>query len=460
MCTKLLKYFFVFLFCSNSTVSNAQDTLRVMSYNVLNYGTYPLCDPSRPNGVLHSYLETIVQYANPDIIGLVKTGEVQLAVGNNNYNAPLGFADSIVDFALNTAYPGRYTHCPFTNASYSSTMCLLFYDQQKLGFIAITSSYVNIEDFNTWKLYYKDPNLATTHDTTFLYITLNHDQSGSTNQAIRGGQIAGEMQQIQTHFSHLPNMLNMGDFNTRNTANEPSYQTLVNPSDSNFRFYDPPFGLDHTFAYPADWDNNPASFSAYLSTSTHANVIDQCDVGGGAKDWYDHIFVSPWIEQNANYIQYVPHSYHALGNDGQRLGKSVNATPANMAVPANVANAIYYMSDKYPAVLELAVTYNTTGISPVDPEISLAVNKVTISKPHISIVNPVSDYLTIYVPNTLSGQALEIDCYDALGRTFIKKSFDATVGESKIPCAIPSGVYFVRILSQQDVFYQGTIFKK
>ena len=112
--------------------TNAQtDTLRVMAYNVLGYGQYPLCQGA--DAIYHAYLEAIVQYANPDIIGLEKLGSIQTSPADHNYSAAIGFPDSILQYALNAAYPGRYNYCLNTNYSASNTECLLFYDQHKLG---------------------------------------------------------------------------------------------------------------------------------------------------------------------------------------------------------------------------------------------------------------------------------------------------------------------------------------
>ena len=120
-------------------------------------------------------MKTIVAYANPDVLTM-ENASIPLTQDDKYGIAPFGFADSIVDYALDAAFPGRYAYCPFTNASRVNNVQVLFYDQRKLGFVSIVSSYSNITDFNTYKLYYKDPNLAKTHDTTFLYVTPTHDK--------------------------------------------------------------------------------------------------------------------------------------------------------------------------------------------------------------------------------------------------------------------------------------------
>ena len=435
----------------------AQDTLRVMTYNVIYYGGYPLCNSAKPNSVLHGYFETVAQYANADIIGIVKAGAIKLSPTNNNYTAPLGFADSILNNALNVAYAGRYAYCPFTNTSAANNLSVLFYNQLKLGFVALTTSYANTTDFDTWKLYYKDPNLSTTHDTTFLYVTLNHDISGSGSESSRGAQIVGEMQDIKTHFYHLANHINMGDFNTRNTT-ELCYQTLIAGADSNFNFYDPPF-LDGALNYPADWDSNPASFTKYLTTSTRASSTDNCDNGGGAKDWYDHIFISHWISNNSNYIQYIPHSYRTLGNDGARLGISVNDAPTNSAVPANVANAIYGLSDKYPVMIDLLVSPNTTGISPSDPEIPTGISTIAPSRAIIKYTNPVSSNLELSLDNLLLNKNLSIEVYTIYGQLVLSQNVAPNSKFVSMPFNFASGVYVLKIAEAGQILMTEKLIK-
>lgn len=446
------------LLCSPfNAVFAGTDTLRVLSYNVLNYGAYPTCQG--PNGNYHNYLKTIIQYTNPDIVGLEKMGSITTSDTDFYGSAPFGFGDSVLDYALNAAFPNRFAYCTLTNNSRADNMSVLFYNQQKLGFLSIVSNYENITDFNTYKLYYKDTNLSSTHDTTFLYITLNHTQSGDNNTTVRGGQISGEMAAIATHFSHLPNMLNMGDFNLRSSL-EPLYQTLVAPSDTNFLFYDPPFGIDNVLTYPANWDSNPTAYASFLTTSTRqsASIPNSCGTSGGAKDWYDHIFISPWIADNTNFIRYIPGSYHTVGNDGHRVSISANDNPTNTSAPADVVNAIFQMSNKYPVMLELEVTTNT-GNGPANPEYPLAVNTVKHSTGSVTVVNPVGNDLIFNFSGVPDSKQATVFIYDTYGRQVLNRDISANNGQIHIPCSLVQGIYFVRMYENGIVVLQTKILK-
>lgn len=435
------------------------DTLRVMAYNVLGYGQFSECQG--PHSIYNAYLDTIVQFANPDIIGLEKMGSVQTSPTDFNYDAPIGFQDSILQNVLNPAFPGRFNFCQNTNYSASNTECLVFYNQQKLGYLGITCTYVSgspNEDFNTQKFYYLDPNLSTTHDTTFLYLTDTHDISGSTDATERGAQIAAEMIDMKNHFTHLANMINMGDFNLRNTS-EPLYQTLTNPADTDFRYYDPPFVPDALYTYPADWDDNPGSTAAFLTTSTRvsATVPNACGTSGGGKDWFDHIFLSPWIINNANYISYVPHSCRVLGNDGHRVGVSINA-PANSSAPASVINSLYQMSNKYPILVDLLMWPNTTGTSLPDPEIlPSSVAGISENNGKITVVNPMTDKMILSCSSQFTGRHLSLQCVDMLGRTRMCETFIVSSSLVTIPCNLEPGVYSLRIADENTIVYRGMI---
>ena len=454
------KLLLVVILCIMRASSGAQtDTLRVMAYNVLNYGELPLCQG--PNSAYHGYLKTIVEFANPDILGLEKMGSIRTSPADHAYTSEIDFQDSILKYALDPAFPGRFNYCPFTNGAHANEFSMLFYNQNKLGFLEITCSYSNDEDFNTYKLYYKDPNLTTNHDTTFLYVTVNHDISGSGAQAARGAQIAGVIAQMKTKFSHLANMINMGDFNVRSSA-EPLYQTLTAPADTNFRYFDPPFYPDATYSYPADWDGDPVTFSKVLTTSTRAlgNVPNSCGTNGGGKNWYDHIFLSPWIINNANYIGYIPHSFRTVGNDGNRVGKSVNDAPTNTSAPSAVIDALFQMSNKYPVMVDLRASGNTTGTSLPDPQGHTEGTPVLFnSQNKISVVNPFHEQISLHTSDDLTGKTLTVQLVDVLGRMQMNIAVPVRTSVTQIPSTLSSGVYYMRIVCDELVLFQAAVYK-
>jgi len=336
------------------------DTLKVMAYNVLSYGD--LCQGS--TSTLNGYFKTIIQYAQPDLLSCEKMNAFSLSS-----SLPNNLADNIRDSVLNTVFPGRFAIATPTNTADGSNMSVLFYNKQKLTYVKTEVLYPYITDFDLYKLYYNDPNLAITHDTTYLYVVVNHTQSG-TPSTTRDMQVSTYMATLRAKFAYFPNLINMGDFNTANSY-EAGYQSVITSTDTSKQMSDPPFYPDQTVKYPAEWEDNSSAYAAELTTTTRAlaTVPNSCGTSGGAKSWYDHIFISPWLVKGSNYISYIPNSYNTIGNDGKRIGVDINSTTpqVNTSAPAAVINALWQFSNKYPVSIKLLIKANRNAYSIADP---------------------------------------------------------------------------------------------
>ena len=335
---------------------NQKDRIKIVSYNVLKYGD--ACQA--PNAEMHNYLKTIVKYTSPDILGLVKVGAFKLSGNDKSADIAMGFQDSILNNALNNAFPGKYGVCPTTNNAQGNNMNLLFYNKQKFGFSSVKNLCSSETDFDLYKLY--DRQLTSKGDTAYLYFILNHTKSGNKSDE-RDQQAQCIMAALKKEFNKLPDLIDMGDYNLHNT-DEPGYHALVSNPDEGQKFFDPPFFPDHKVSYPADWTTDPEKYAPFLTTSTRKKADDpnSCGTDGGAKSWFDHILLSKSLVTPSNKIHYVANSYHTVGNDGQRVGISVNQKKhPNTIVPENVADALFQFSNKYPVMLELEVTGNKKG---------------------------------------------------------------------------------------------------
>lgn len=449
---KTLVFVVFILGCSEAAMAGG-DTLRVMAYNVLYYGN----GCQGPNGNYHQYLKTIIRHTNPDLVSLEKLASVKQRPDDKFGTAPYGFVDSILKFGLNAAFPGRYACCPFSNKARTNNQSLVFYDQQKLGFVATVSTYVNVTDFSTYKLYYKTPDLASTRDTVFLYVTANHTMSGDEFEKVRNIQVTGVMDGIKRHFSRLGNHINLGDFNVR-TSDEGFYQLLTSPGplDTGFRFYDPPFYPDRVLQYPANWDHN-GKFLPYFTTSTRvsASIPNSCGSGGGGKNWYDHIFLSSWIVNGNNHLRYVPRSYRTIGNDGQRFKVSINNgnIHKNASAPPEVIEALYQMSNKYPIMVDIEVNTARTGNPPVDPEIS----GTDLELEEVSVDGPADGVLTMHFPTHLSGQQVSVRISDQNGAKAWKNDFVIHDLEVQSKCKLASGEYTLTIEGHHNLIFEKKI---
>ena len=336
------------------------DTLKVMAYNVLSYGD--LCQGS--TSTLNGYFKTIIQYAQPDLLSCEKMNAFSVT---STY--PVNLADNITDSVLNADFPGRYAYATPTDISGGSDMSVLFYNKQKLTFVKTETLYQYITDFDLYKLYYNDPNLAITHDTTYLYVVVNHTQSGSPSTT-RDMQVSTYMADLRAKFAYFPNLINMGDFNTANSY-EAGYQSVITSTDTSKQMSDPPFYPDQTVKYPAEWEDNSSAYASQLTTTTRAlaTVPNSCGTSGGTKSWYDHIFISPWLVKGSNYMSYIPNSYTTIGNDGKRIGVDINSTTpqVNTSAPTAVINALWQFSNKYPVSIKLLIKANRNAYSIADP---------------------------------------------------------------------------------------------
>ncbi|HEY5393142.1 MAG TPA: T9SS type A sorting domain-containing protein, partial [Hanamia sp.] len=187
---------------------------------------------------------------------------------------------------------------------------------------------------------------------------------------------------------------------------------------------------------------------AFLNTTTRASSSypNSCGTSGGAKDWFIHILMSDWLSNNVDYMKYISHSYTTLGNDGNRLSISENDSTTNgknLSAPSNVVNAIFQLSDKYPIMLDLAVTYDSTGISPTNPVTS--VNSITPETEKITVNNPVENSVVLHFPADNIGQKCMMTCYDICGRNLFSEQF--IVGSTTLTKTINliPGTYLLRI---------------
>jgi hypothetical protein len=426
--------FFIFA----TTLSNAQslDTLRVMAYNVLGFGSpntlYNCQAPVQADmPPLYADLKAIVQYANPDIIGLDKMQCISASVNDFNGISSFYFPDSVLANSLNAAFPNRYSWCPFTDLSlcHEGFSNLLFYDQKKLVYLSTTPLTWEQEDIDLYKFYYNEWFGGAITDTTYLYVILCHTLDASVTDTGEDEADSAVMNKVRTLFTHTPNLIYMGDFNTHESTN-PGYEYITQTTDTNYVMNDPPFHPDAHLTYPQIWHSGNSD-QAYFTTTTREDTLpNACGTTGGAKDWYDHILLSPWIVDGTDNIVYVRNSYKTIGNDGARAGISVN-TGTNTSAPSNVINALYNFSDKYPVEVTLSV-------NPV-----LTVKNIQSQPGSIKINNPVEESLVMHFASFLISQNITMSVYDVCGRNLYQSAFNVNSSTINKNISFVPGVYFI-----------------
>jgi hypothetical protein len=324
------------------------DTVSIVTYNVNNYGfaSTGSC-PLQGSPLKHQYLKTVMQYLAPDIVAFEKINGTPASFG----------IDTIQQKVMDSVCIGCYSSAVFTNVSGYKKVNSLFYKTSKFGYIGTNSIYTadnNISDINLHKLYYKSPSLATTLDTIFLSVIVVHDASGIGSASARATEIGGAMSWIQTHTTAPTNYIFMGDFNAQSSS-EACFQSMLNASDTNSRFYDPANQL-------GNWSANPASYSMYLTQSTRTTDPGDCAATGGLNDRFDHILCTKSIMNGTKDVKYINNSYKVIGQDGLHTAKAINASPTNTSVPSNVLNALYMMSEHLPVALKLEISKKNTSL--------------------------------------------------------------------------------------------------
>ena len=299
-----------------------QETLKIMYYNLL---TFPQTQPDRIDT-----LKKITAHVQPDVFVV------------NELNSFSGGVQ-ILNNALNTGGVQYFASAIFYDGP--DTDNLLFYNSNKLGLVSQHQIPTDLRDISEYILFYKDPNLSTSLDTTYLYFYSVHLKAGSQQ-----GDMALRYQEAQDFNDYLiannrnHNLFIGGDFNIYNNA-ELACQEILNGGSVNL--IDPVNKM-------GDWHNN-IGYQSYHTQSTRSSTGGYGGgSSGGMDDRFDFIFISPDLVSGSSGAQYLDDSYETVGQDGQHFNGDINI-PANNAVPAAIASALFYMSDHLPVSMEILI---------------------------------------------------------------------------------------------------------
>jgi len=331
-----------------SIVCNAQDTLKIMHYNLLYYGKNIYeCDNNSNNiDAKNESLKKIIEYVDPDIFSVNELdGEGDYPIEND--------AGYLLDNALNINGITKYRRTDFPEIFLANTV---FYNYEKLTLnkhYPLSFYYSGYEKiFNVYQFYFNGEDLAQTNDTVFVSCVVAHLKSGSYNDAEE--QRDFETQVIMNYLknSEKPgNILLLGDLNVYSPT-EKAFQNLINPEYSAYTFNDPVHQV-------GEWHNND-EYRLYHTQSTHTS--GECYSTGGMDDRFDFILASDDIIDGTKKMQYIDNSYTTIGQDGNSFNGSLNTT-ANDSVPSAIAQALYTMSDHLPVYLELEVKQTATTLN-------------------------------------------------------------------------------------------------
>lgn len=332
-----MKILIAFIFLSVFSLQIiAQDTLKIMHYNLLNYNNYTSYCTTSNNDVSNkdAYITSIIDYVLPDIFSVNEIEESSATL------------DRLLNNVMNTNGRTYYARANRTNYGSSSIINALYYDTRKLVLHSQDVVVTSVRDINLYKLYYSSASLASGADTAWLTCIVMHLKAGSytSDEDERAAEISLLMNYLNS-LNNAANYLVLGDLNVY-SDDEACFQNLINHPNANIRFYDP---IDKM----GDWNNN-SYYEDYHTQSTHS-ASNNCAASGGMDDRFDFILSSLDIIIGSKKVQYIPNSYYALAQDGNHFNSSLVDAPTNTLVPSNVLNALYNNSDHLPVIMKLSI---------------------------------------------------------------------------------------------------------
>lgn len=389
-----------------STTSFGQDTLTVMTYNLLNYN---IADLSRDN-----FFRTVVQAANPDILVIQEVTSLE-AVNNFLKNV------------LNAAVPDAYVAGTFIDGP--DTDNAAFYKPNKITFIGNSPIKTALRDISEFKLVH-----STSAETLRVYSVHLKASNTASDQQKR----AAEVDLLRQKTNQLPqnsNFVVVGDYNIY-TSSEPAHTKFLQSSpESDGEFIDP-------LSLPGIW--NDPKYAIYHTQSTRTRSFGG-GATGGLDDRFDMIMFSKAVNEPGG-VEFVKGSYMVIGNDGNHYNDSINRLP-NLAVSVDVANALHYASDHLPVLARFVFGSPLTSVNTEIGEVSsfeLSQNYPNPFNPSttISFILPFSGHVRLLIFNTLGERVATLfDQHIEAGRYSVK--WDAG--------KFASGAYYYRLQSGSTV---------
>ena len=399
---------FVLLFLLGFSISAIaqNDTLKVMQYNLLNYGNNTGYCTTTNNNIndKNGYIRTILTAYYPDILTVCEIGR--------GSNLPNDFLNNVLNInGLNY----WMTSAGSNTGNSSSLINCIFYNSTKLTLTGHHTAQTYTRDVDVYDFTFKNDDSGKIQ----LTCVIAHLKAGtgSDNESKRKMMAENTMRYLEANYRER-NVLIMGDFNLY-TSSEPAYQALTNQST-----YPNSFFIDPLYPYGVGAWNSNYNYKDYHTQSTHKDNDSNCHSSGGMDDRFDFILMSENIYGGRDGIRYIGGSYNALGNDGNHYNKSINY-PVNQAVSQAVADALYNNSDHIPVTMEL-VAYlnedvnemNTNELSfdifpnPTSKEINIRFYQENLNRANILLINTLGQTVyskDVFVNDCLSEHVINVE---------------------------------------------------
>lgn len=417
-----MKYFslFILIMCLSSVAINAQDTIRIMTYNLLNYEYYPSYCNNNINIIdeKNNYINTIIDYTLPDIVGFVEV-----------YNS------EVVKYSLlgvmNSNGRDFYKVASFNTPDYLSG--IVYYNKNK--FEEVASIDVNVDGLRNLKIY--SLKLKETTPEIHVHIVLGHLATSQSGEQDRALQIAALYDKLE-QYGNNDNYIIMGDLNVYH-EDEAMFDDILRHSNQELRFYDPVEMMDNEGAM-VDLGSYENRFYHTQSTSAYDNPNhNECFATGGLDDRFDMILVDDDIISGEGKILYIENSYTTTGQDGYH-NNTYLTNGANNSAPPTVIEALQKNSDHLPVYADF-IFGEPAGIS------SFSSNNLKVS-----CNSPATDNLDLSIKLS-SPDEVEICIFNVLGNQLLKTSRLITRRENlQIPIStFPNGIYIVSVKTSSEI---------
>ncbi|WP_370392124.1 hypothetical protein [uncultured Winogradskyella sp.] len=399
------------------TLGSAQESFKVMFYNLLNY---PLEDavPNREEN-----LAFILSDYQPDLFMVCEL---------NNVTG----ANTILDITRNTISPDfeMATYVSNTSDDFSGDQNdlqnLLYYDSSKFILEEEIIVPTDLRDFNVYRLKLNTVDQATNPIEFYAVVCHLKASSGFDNELRRFNMVV----ELDNFLNTLPSdtmVLLGGDLNLY-TFTEPAYQQLLQVT-NNITFADPA-------NRPGSWSNNP-NFVDIFTQSTRTD-FGLGGTAGGFDDRFDFILTSENMLANAD-LTYAPDSYQVWGNNGLSACYNSAINDASCALPDSpfsfeLRDALHDFSDHLPVTVTLETDATLLNITDNRLE-QLTLIKETLVRSTLTLLNP--DF-------KLTNKTLVI--YNSLGQPVKRLSF-STEYEKQIDINDLEGGLYILVVEESTI---------
>ena len=378
-----------------------QDTLSIMTYNVLNF---PGSTAERV-----SDFRTVIDEYRPDILVV---------------NEMLSKSDMILfmDSTLNHT-TAEYTAGPIFEGFDSENS--VYYKHDRLEFIdalSVTTALRRIDGYR-----FKIKNHA---DSTFQFQIFSAHlkaSQGTDNVAKRLAEVINLDDSIKS--GNVDSSYIFACDCNFYTSTESGYQYLIESM---------AIDLEDPINSPGSWHNN-SSFADIHTQSTRTTQFGG-GASGGLDDRFDFILLSEKLFEEED-LWYIDGSYTAIGNDASHFNMAIN-DGTNGAVSADIADALHAASDHLPVMLKFAYpTEIETGLmerGELPEDFILEQNYPNPYNPvtTISYFLPISSKVSLVIYNLIGEEVTHLlDGHQSVGNYSL--NWDAS--------NFSSGIYFYRL---------------